>query len=1124
MKTKSGYTAVLLLIAVLVVAPVEAGWPPTMRVAIPIVSANDMLRLYQLRIYLVGREPAGDLLAEVDASDYAALLSAGFSPRVVLADLRTERDEILAAGRGDDSEYHSYAEVTADLQALAANHPDICAIGSAGQSIQGREQWIVKISDNVTVNEAEPGVRFDGNIHGDEKISQEVAYLFAESLVEDYGTDPTITGIVDHLEIWIMPCVNPDGMTMGTRYNANGVDCNRDYGIQWNGDGGSSSPFSQQETRNMAEYILARPYVMSMTYHSGTELFIWSWCYTDDRPPSYMEHSHIQTNYSALSDYSGGQCGWVLYNVNGGSMDYDLAVNGALGQCVELSYTKTPPASQIDSYFNRNVEGTWFMLEEAAYGIHGTITGTGGQPVAAIARVEMYNDLGGLAYADPELGDLHKYLRPGTYDLLVWANDHEPQMVPGLIVQNQAVTSFGVQLTPAGDGYVYRVIICNDTSYGDTNHTITFDAVGPPDGAYYSIGVNGYIVLDMGENTAIWDRDGIDFTVVEGDGTAEGYEVRAAADWRGPWFMVGTGSGTQDFDLGVTPLDEARYIKLIDDGDGSSTAADPGFDLDAIVTTHIVPGCGFLVLDAQRYACDATVGMELIDADMNLHPGQLDEVTVQVTSDSDPTGESVTLVETAPDSGDFTGAVGLTGSGGAGMVTVSHDDTLMVTYQDADCQGAPQVVSLDAVVDCESPLIIDVQVVEVSAESAELTWETDEPAAGLIRYGDTYPPQMEVTAGAFTTAHMVRVEGLENCTYYIFEVEAVDEAGNSVVDDHCGEFYHFTTLERHILLQETMDADPGWNTQGQWAWGQPTGQGGEYGEPDPTSGYTGSTVCGYNLNGDYPNSMPVYYLTTTVFDCSEAQQVTLEFERWLGVEQPTYDHASLQVSGNGGASWQEVWQNTSTLNGGAWEHMSHELTQWAAGHAAVQVRWGMGPTDSGWRYCGWNIDDVVLSYTTECVVDTPTPRPATATPPPGTPTWALPTETPPMTPPATPTPGGQPDTVVLDLVLNQDMFHANDPFVLGRRAWNPGPVLTLEEWIVLDVYGAYWFWPDWTMTPDSALVTLPSREYVYDVRLQFQWPEGDYGSLTGLLFWGAFIEPGTANLVGEYDWVTFGFD
>lgn len=155
----------------------------------------------------------------------------------------------------------------------------------------------------------------------------------------------------------------------------------------------------------------------------------------------------------------------------------------------------------------------------------------------------------------------------------------------------------------------------------------------------------------------------------------------------------------------------------------------------------------------------------------------------------------------------------------------------------------------------------------------------------------------------------------------------------------------------------TLDQDPGWTTEGQWAFGQPTGAGGAHGGPDPTSGATGANVYGYNLAGDYPNNLPERHLTTTPVDCSDLLGVRLRFQRWLGVEQPAYDHASVAASTDG-TSWTTVWSNDSEIADTSWVPVELDLSAIADGEPTVFLRWTMGSTDVGWTYCGWNIDDV----------------------------------------------------------------------------------------------------------------------------------------------------------------------
>lgn len=163
------------------------------------------------------------------------------------------------------------------------------------------------------------------------------------------------------------------------------------------------------------------------------------------------------------------------------------------------------------------------------------------------------------------------------------------------------------------------------------------------------------------------------------------------------------------------------------------------------------------------------------------------------------------------------------------------------------------------------------------------------------------------------------------------------------------------------IFYDDFETDKGWTISGgQWARGVPTGGGGEYGGPDPSSGYVLPNVFGYNLNGDYENSMPERHLTSPAIDCSGMGDVSLKFYRWLGVEQPTYDHAYIRISTNG-STWTTIWENSGTITDASWVEMELDISAYADGQSTVYLRWTMGSTDSGWRYCGWNIDGVELS-------------------------------------------------------------------------------------------------------------------------------------------------------------------
>ncbi len=161
------------------------------------------------------------------------------------------------------------------------------------------------------------------------------------------------------------------------------------------------------------------------------------------------------------------------------------------------------------------------------------------------------------------------------------------------------------------------------------------------------------------------------------------------------------------------------------------------------------------------------------------------------------------------------------------------------------------------------------------------------------------------------------------------------------------------------IYYASMDFDPGWTYEGQWAWGVPTGEGSE--NRDPLSGSNGSNVIGYNLTGDYSNYMTSpLYATTQAIDCTGYESVTLSFYRWLGVESSSFDHASVEVS-NDGVTWHAVWSHdTESFSEDQWSLLYYNISDYADDQPTVYVRWGMGTTDGATTYPGWNIDDVLL--------------------------------------------------------------------------------------------------------------------------------------------------------------------
>jgi hypothetical protein len=172
-----------------------------------------------------------------------------------------------------------------------------------------------------------------------------------------------------------------------------------------------------------------------------------------------------------------------------------------------------------------------------------------------------------------------------------------------------------------------------------------------------------------------------------------------------------------------------------------------------------------------------------------------------------------------------------------------------------------------------------------------------------------------------------------------------------------------------------LTTDPVWTRQGEWAYGQPGGSGGEAaggaGNNDPNSGYTGSKVFGVNLAGNYSTAPGgPYYLTAGPFNLTGDVLTKLRFRRWLNTDAAAW--ATIDVS-NDGTTWTNVYSNAGTAVGEfTWQQVQYDISAVADNKSAVYVRWGYQAGTTA--YSGWNIDDVELLTTTNATSPTATPQ------------------------------------------------------------------------------------------------------------------------------------------------------
>ena len=84
--------------------------------------------------------------------------------------------------------FYRYAELTDLLHAFAREHPQLVAIESIGKSYEGRDIWVVTVTNTKTGPAADkPAFWVDGNIHATEVAASAANLYFLHTLVTQYG-------------------------------------------------------------------------------------------------------------------------------------------------------------------------------------------------------------------------------------------------------------------------------------------------------------------------------------------------------------------------------------------------------------------------------------------------------------------------------------------------------------------------------------------------------------------------------------------------------------------------------------------------------------------------------------------------------------------------------------------------------------------------------------------------------------------------------------------------------------------------------------------------------------------------------------------------------------------------
>lgn len=352
----------------------------------------------------------------VSPEQFDALEQAGLDPIVhirnfqAMIDLERALNDQARIALGEEnwfSVFREWPEVNAYMDELAALRPDLAEKIEVGESYEGRTIYGMRITGP---GENKPAVLFNGTQHAREWVAVMVPMYIADRLVRDYDDDPYIQELVDRVEFFIVPIVNPDGyeytyaddgdrMWRKNRSTSPGSECigtdlNRNWDADWGGPHSTSTnpcnfqiyvgsePMSEPETQAMAQLIQSNPQITAhVDYHSYSELILQPLGFTNDPLP---DESNIDALGSEMrqaildvhgKDYPNGKPGQLLYSVSGSMPDWLYLEQDAFAYTIELRPSSfwdggfLLPPEEIIPTGEENFPAAMTMAEWAANGV-----------------------------------------------------------------------------------------------------------------------------------------------------------------------------------------------------------------------------------------------------------------------------------------------------------------------------------------------------------------------------------------------------------------------------------------------------------------------------------------------------------------------------------------------------------------------------------------------------------------------------------------------------------------------------------------------------------------------------------------------------------------------------------
>ncbi|KAM6436287.1 carboxypeptidase A2-like [Liasis olivaceus] len=246
--------------------------------------------------------------------------------------------------------YHTLESIYQAMDGIVAEHPQIVSKLQIGETYEKRPLFVLKFS---TGGERRRAIWIDAGIHAREWVTQATALWTAKKIASDFGNEPSLTSLLNTMDIFLLVVANPDGYVYSHTKNRMwrktrskipgsrcvGVDPNRNWDAGFGGPGASNDPCSDSyhgpransevEVQSIVDFVKRHGNIKAfISIHSYSQLLMYPYGYQCTNVKDVEELDMVgRAAANALTSLHGtrykvGSICSVIYQASGGSIDW----------------------------------------------------------------------------------------------------------------------------------------------------------------------------------------------------------------------------------------------------------------------------------------------------------------------------------------------------------------------------------------------------------------------------------------------------------------------------------------------------------------------------------------------------------------------------------------------------------------------------------------------------------------------------------------------------------------------------------------------------------------------------------------------------------------------------------